>query len=614
MNRRERRVVSKAKSKAIAPNIVDLKTSVITSLRAGDLLGAEMSCRRAIEGAPDDPEPLNLMAQVCCNADQFDHAVEWAIRAIRLDPKPEYLTTLGIALLNAGRCDDAVNAFDKAVQLRPNDAALWSDLGDALIAVGRALDAVLCFRRTLELDPIRASAAFKAGGILRETRQLEDAVAFLDVSNNLQPEHSPTLRLRALALDGLGRHAEALRDNLRADELQPNDPEIGNGIGYDLMKLGRYTESLEWFDRAIEVQPDFAQAIHNKALSLFQLNRFGEAAEAFERLQQIDGKNPEAIWDFALLQMLMGNFEAGWRGREARFDLPSVAPRYPTFGRPRWDGSAPLDGKTIVLYADEGLGDAIQFARYAPMVARLGARVVLVVQKELRSLLSGLDGVAQCLSKSDPVPSFDFHCPISSLPMAFRTRLDSIPAARSYLPAPSPELVSTWDERLGAHDKLRVGVVWSGNPKHCNDLNRSMSLRVMQQLLDLDATFVSLQKDLRENDRETLARTKIVDLTPHLASFVDTAALTSCLDVVVTVDTSVAHLAGGLGRTTWTLLPFTPDYRWLIDREDTPWYPTMRLFRQGAERDWNIVIDRVRDELGKQVSLFGTTLKATPTS
>jgi tetratricopeptide (TPR) repeat protein len=594
----KRRAITKnAKSESVTPDRAEPRAAVIAAMRAGNMLSAQALCRQALEERPEDPERLILMALVCFNAGQFDHAVEWAARAIRRDPRPDYLTTLGTALLNAGRCEDAVNVFDKAVQLKPNHAELWSNLGDALVALGRASEAILCFNRTFELEPQRANAAFKAGGILREVGQLDEALAFFDACKKLQPDHSPTLQLRALTLDGLGRHEEALHDNLRADALEPANPSVWVCIGYDLMQLGRHAEALPWFDRALEVQPDFVRAIHNKALSLFQLNRFNEARVVFERLMELDGHNPEAIWDFALLQMLMGDFEAGWVGREARFNLPSVKVRYPRFDQPRWSGDEPLEGRTVLLYADEGIGDSIQFARYAPMVAGPGARVVLVVEKAVRPLLAGLSGVAECLSKSDPLPAFDLHCPISSLPLAFRTRLDTIPAAQSYLPAPPPGRIRAWQDRLGPHDRLRVGLVWSGNPNHSNDRHRSMPLNLLMPLLDVDATFVSVQKDPREDDRITLASSGILDLTEHLTDFVETAALLSCLDLVITVDTSVAHLAGGLGRPTWILLPFTPDFRWLIGRDDSPWYPSVRLFRQTETRDYADVILRVRAEL-----------------
>jgi hypothetical protein len=284
--------------------------------------------------------------------------------------------------------------------------------------------------------------------------------------------------------------------------------------------------------------------------------------------------------------------------REARWKKanPGV---YPKFSEPRWFGKTSIEGKTIVICADEGLGDTIQFARYVPMLALLGARVILAVDPPAHALLSGLSGVSQSLRKDiDVLPAFDLHCPMSGLPLAFGTRLDTIPPGISYLPPVPESRVQAWQDRLGPHDRLRVGLVWSGNPAHSNDHNRSTSLRTFTGLLDLDATFISLQKDPRPGDQAMLReRTDIVDPTADLTDFVETAALLSCLDVMVTVDTSVAHLAAALGRPTWILLPYDPDYRWLLGRDDSPWYPTARLFRQGKARDYATVLDRVRSEL-----------------
>jgi hypothetical protein len=241
--------------------------------------------------------------------------------------------------------------------------------------------------------------------------------------------------------------------------------------------------------------------------------------------------------------------------------------------------------------------------RYVPLLAARGARVILGVQDELGPLLSGMAGVSLCLPRSaGAVPAYDFHCPITSLPFAFATRLDSIPAGKSYLPSPRADRVQAWEERLGRRDRLRVGLVWSGSPQHHNDRNRSIPLRILARMLDVDASFISLQKGVRVEDEAVLReRSDIVDLTAHLADFAETAALISCLDLLITVDTSVAHLSGALGRPTWILLPYAPDYRWLLDREDSPWYPTARLFRQDASRDYTRVVDRVRCELQSRI-------------
>jgi hypothetical protein len=361
---------------------------------------------------------------------------------------------------------------------------------------------------------------------------------------------------------------------------------------------------LPWFDEALEVWPNFVEALNKKAISLVELHRFDEAMAAFERCMAIDPSRAATAWNLALIQLLTGNFEAGWPGREARWRSPelSAAADYLKLSTPMWHGED-VAGKTVVVGADEGLGDIIQFARYVPMLAKRGALVVLVVNKALCPLLAGLPGVSICLPKlADTVlPPFDFHCPVTGLPVAFRTELKTIPSA-GYLPPISPERVGFWEDRLGPHDRLRVGLVWSGNPKHGNDRNRSIPLRLMTSILDVDATFVNLQKDPRSDDKAALASSGMFDQTVHLTDFVETAALISCLDLVITVDASVAHLAGALGRPIWILLPYVPDWRWLLDRDDSPWYPTVRLFRQTETREYASVLNRVRMELAALVA------------
>lgn len=271
-----------------------------------------------------------------------------------------------------------------------------------------------------------------------------------------------------------------------------------------------------------------------------------------------------------------------------------------------WLGGESVEGKTILIAADEGLGDTIHFARYIPMLAEQGARVLLAVQDPLHRLMSNLSGTSHCapMSAIGTLPAFDLHCPISSLPLAFKTRLDTIPS-EPYLPSPPGSLVQAWENRLGPRTRLRVGLVWSGDPSHVNDETRSIPLRTLSRILDVDADFISLQKALRPHDAAVLReRRDIIDLTAELTDFTDTAALICCLDLVITVDTSVAHLAGALGRPTWILLPWTPDYRWLLDRTDSPWYPSVRLFRQTETREYESVLDRVRDKLLAPAAAF----------
>jgi tetratricopeptide (TPR) repeat protein len=570
-------------------------------MQAGRHLDAQICCERAFALDAGHADTLHLMGLLSLHAKQYDAAIEWIDRANRADPKRDYLLSLGTALEQQGLHEQALKAFDKTVQMKPDDAELWARFAYAHVLVHRPAEAILGLQHALKLNPRYWYAASNCAVLLLQSERFEEALVHFNLCDELQPNQAPTLHGRAVALHNLNRFEEALADSRRAQALDPTNAEICNNIGAALQKLGRYEEALEWFDRTLGLRPNFVGALNNMASALIEIQRFDEAVLVYRHLKKIDPNNAETDWNMAQLHLLSGDFEAGWQEREARWKIPSLpgTAAYPRFPQPMWLGAENIEGKTILVCADEGLGDTIQFVRYAPMLAALGARVILLPQESLYPLLSGLPGVAQCLPNLDRgLPAFDVHCPIMSLPLAFRTTLETIPAPTSYLPTPAEDRRQVWEDRLGQHDRLRVGMVWSGNPKHKNDHNRSIPLRTFSSILVADASFVSLRKDPRSVDKAILLeRTDIVDLTAHLTDFMETAALISCLDLVITVDTSVAHLAGALGRPTWMLLPYTADWRWLLDRDHSPWYPTVRLFRQTEMRDYASVLDRVRTEL-----------------
>ena len=573
-------------------------------LQSGRHLDAQLCCEQALAIDPRHVDSLHLMGLLSLQARQYDHAIEWIARASRQDTRAEYLVSLGIALTQQGLHGEAFKAFDAAVKITPGDAETWLYHGDVLAKLQRAADAVTSYQQVLKLNPRHADAAFRCSVLLRNLSRIEEALAHFDLCDQLRPNDAVVLEQRGLLLQELKRFEEALDAHLRAYPHKPASPDICNNIGAAMLKLRRYEEALPWFDRALALLPGSIPVLISKAAALAKMLRLDEAFAVYAQAEAIDPGNADIAFLKSELQMLTGDFEAGWIGREARWKT-RVTNGYPNLPQPMWLGDGPIEGKTILVFADEGLGDTIQFARYIPMLAARGARVILWVDDPLSSLLSGLSGVFRLITKSDPLPAFDLHCPICSLPLAFRTRLESIPSD-VYLPRPAPARVRAWEKRLqsrsGPRRKLRVGLAWSGNPNHWNDHNRSLQLQQLLPLLDLDAAFVSLQKAPRPDDKAQFEKTEIVDLTAHLTDLSETAGLMSCLDLVITVDTSVAHLAGALGRPTWVLLPYTPDWRWLVGRDDSPWYGSVRLFRQDRRRDYAPVIARVREALQARLS------------
>lgn len=604
MNRRERRAATKSsKAPGADPSVATPAALHEAGLRhfiAGRMLETQICCQKALALDGEHADSLHLTGLLCLQAEQYDHAVQWISRAIRQQPKTEYLNNLGTALLKQGRREEALATFDKAVQLDPNSADLWKNLGDVLADMERLEDAVLTYQHALKLNPCLWEAAHKAGLLHHRLGRTEEALACFRVHERMTADDGLKLQMRALVMYIEDKFEEGLRDIERAYAIDPTNAGTCSYAGVLLRQLKRDQEALPWFDRAISLRPDFLGAFHNKALALAQLHRFDEALAIYDRMKAI-GPAGVADFDASLIQLLIGDFEAGWARREARSSIPGLAVAHFAFSQPRWLGREPLEGKTILVPEDEGMGDTIQFARYLPMLAARNARVILCVNDPIFPLLAGMAGVSQCLPKSaQDLPAFDLYCPIGSLPLAFETRLQTIPPGVGYLPMPAAARMQVWEERLAAlcaGKKRRVGLVWSGNPKHLNDRNRSIPMRVYRRLLDLDVAFISLQKEPRPDDKAELEQTDIIDISAHLTDFTETAALINCLDLVITVDTSVAHLAGALGRPTWILLPYLPDWRWLLNRDDSPWYPSARLFRQDETRDYSRVLDNVRSAL-----------------
>jgi tetratricopeptide (TPR) repeat protein len=581
-------------------------------LHAGRFQDAEQYGRQALALDARHADSLHLMGLLAMLAKQPALAVEWFAEAIRQNADvADYFFNMAHALKELGRIDEAIKSFDRGLTLQPGYAEGWYNLGELLEQQKRLDEAIMSYDMALKAEPTYREAANAAALLYFETRRYEQALERFTRSAEIDPSQPGAFNFISRCHWALRQFEDALVNGFKAIALAPEHPELNKNLGLLLQKLDRHEEAITWLDKALALRPDFAPALNDRSTSLLALRRIDEAFAAIDRAIAIDPECADYHWNKALMQLLIGDFE-GWRGREwgRKCVLVNFVDRQ--FTTPQWFGEEPVAGKTILLHSDEGLGDTIQFARYAALVAGRGARVILEVHDPLHALLSGIEGVSLCLPKSaDTLPDFDLHCPLSSLPLAFKTALETIPAARSYLPPLPDARVQEWQARLGAHDALRVGLVWSGNPDHTNDRSRSTTLRAMSDILDPRARFYSLQKEPRPEDRATLAgRSDIVDLTGHLTDFVETAALISCLDLVVTVDTSVAHLAAALGRPTWILLPFTPDYRWLLDREDSPWYPTARLFRQDERRDYARVLERVRAELGVLIDTFTSSLPA----
>lgn len=507
----------------------------------------------------------------------------------------------GLRLLETGSYVEAVHAFERVLQKQPrHPSALWY-LGRTLLKMGQAEKSLPCLRLAVELRPTAHDPLFDFGVALLATGRFEDAVRHLSQLVALKPGWIEARAELGYAQHKLNRHDDAEATLRQALSLDPRHAETYNRLGTVLAAQNRNEEAIECFFKSIELAPRFAHTWSNLGRALKAMNKLTEALQAYSHALAIEPKSATARFNQSIVQLLQGDLRKEvWLKYEYRWVVLNESPRR-GFTQPLWQGTESIAGKSILVYAEQGLGDTLQFVRYVPLLAAMGAAVHVEVQPALKALLAPLAGAASVIGRGEPLPHFDLHCPLMTLPFALDTRLETIPATTPYVSAPA-ERVATWQQKLGpATAGKRVGLVWRGNPNHANDANRSMPFELFQQVCQAgDCQFFPLQFQMNERETAFFAnQPACANHTGQIRDFGDTAAFIAQLDIVLTVDTSVAHLAGAMGKPVWLLLPFTPDWRWLLDRADTPWYPGMRLFRQPAIGDWARVIEAVIHELSQ---------------
>ena len=530
----------------------------------GDYSGAADAYRDALRLDPNDPEPYRctglLLHQLGRPQDGLAHLQE----AAKLGPdRPDVWATLGNAYLALRRYDNAALAFGKEIALGPSSAAAHLHLGDAHHGQGDLASAQACFARAIECDPCLVLAHLHSGTVLYELNRFEDAAA---------------AALAVLAV-------------------QPDFADAHSNLGNAYLALGRHDEAEAAFRNAIRLQPGCA-AYHSNLGTLLTARRcLPDALDAQRTALAIDPNFVDAHYNHAISLLLDGQWAEGWVHYEARWLLPWNKPR--PFVQPRWDG-APLDGRSILLHAEQGLGDMLQMARYVPMVAARGGRVLLEVHEPLVRLFTTVPGVQQVVPLGGALPPFDLHCPMFSLPLVFDTRVDTVPAKPYLLADPAVRIPDHLAEVLRDRPGLRVGLVWAGADQIGATVNRDRSI-TLEQMARLAAipgiALYGLQKDIDPHTATVARATGIVDLMRDVVDFADTAALVDQLDIVIGIDTSTIHLAAAMGKRVWLLSRFSGCWRWLADGVDSPWYPSLRIYRQDRPGNWDGVIDRIKRDL-----------------
>ncbi len=597
---------------AIRPDHVEAlanRGAALTAMRRYD--EALSSCDRALALRPDLADAHVNRGNALHASDRFTEAVLAFDRALALQPNyAEAHYNRGNALYALKRHEEALASVDAALALRPDYVEALTNRGAVLHALDRDEGALASLDRAIALEPNNVEALVNRGVALNALKRYDDALACYESALRLCPDHLDALTNRGVALHDLTRYEEALASQDDALALRPDFAEALSNRGNALQELRRFDDALTSFDRALALQPDFAEAHSNRGNVLQELRRFDEALTSYERALTLRPDFADGHFNASVCRLLRGDFARGWQQHEWRWETKQLRAVKRRFSQPLWTGASDLAGKTILLHAEQGFGDTIQFCRYVPQVVERAAHVVVEVQKPLCELMKSLTGRAKILPRGAALPDFDLHCPLLSLPLAFGTRLETIPSQTPYLAAPEHK-TSAWRDRLGKHElgnheRPRVGLVWAGDPRKslpgANRIDRQRSLQFDQlaPVLEVhDCEFYSLQKgdDAQTQLRSSTLSRRITDWSADFHDFSDTAALIENLDLVIAVDTAVAHLAGALGKPFWLINRYNTCWRWLVDRDDSPWYPTARLFRQDATRDWRPVIARMASAL-----------------
>ncbi|MBC8750745.1 MULTISPECIES: tetratricopeptide repeat protein [Paraburkholderia] len=512
---------------------------------------------------------------------------------------PELVFWCGVVLTESGRIAEALACLDEGLVIAPDDGQLLYASCVALDLLHERDELLRRCDQLLARNPDNVAAWVGRGNaLLGLDRHIEASGSYAEALARM-PEHIDALRNRAAALRGLGDMEAALAHYDRALSITGPHAELLYNRALALQQLGRFDDALASHAAASQAPAESAPGLFTRAVALQQLGEHKAALADFLLACEHDPHHGGARRSEAFCRLLMGDFEAGWKLHETRWQASDVLLRRRHADRPLWLGTESVAGKTVMLHAEQGFGDTLQFCRYASLVEQKGATVILEVPAVLAELLRSLRGASRIVTEADVTPAFDLQCPLMSLPLALRTALDTIPADIPYLRADAVRR-EAWGRRLDAvalPKRLKIGLAWAGNPRHNNDENRSLPFAALAPLLACDATFVSLQPQVRQRDAEAFAASGMLSFGDALANYADTAALVEALDLVISVDTSVAHLAGAVGRPVWILLPRVPDWRWLLEREDSPWYPSARLFRQARPGDWPAVIGHVRQAL-----------------
>jgi len=547
---------------------------------------------------PDHFDTLQLLGSLLAQIKKYSEAVKYLSKALEINPgDARTLCNQGIVLKELKRFDEALVSYAQAILVNPSYADAFNNQGIVLQELKRFDEALASYDQAIAIEPKFAQAYYNRGIVLQELKRFDEALASYDLAISINPNFVNAYNNKGVILKSLKRFDEALSIYNQAISIKPDHPKTYYNQGKTLQELNRHDEALACYDQAIKIDPNYLEAYNNRGNTLQAIKQFDRALVNYNHAIAIRPDYADAYFNKSTLLILRGDYKEGWQLYEWRWKQKHNINSRRSYKQALWLGNESLINKTLLITMEQGFGDYIQFIRYALLAEQSGAKVILEAPLLLMKLTATLKGHFILIESGKSLPDFDYYCPVVSLPLAFKTSVETIPAPLSYLYVDEAKK-QQWNKRLGKHVMTRIGLVWAGNPDHTNDRNRSLLLKQFSSLFTLSFEFHSLQKDIREVDSQTIMDfPHIYQHQDELQDFSDTAALVDAMDVIISVDTSVAHLAGAMGKKLWLLLPYLPDFRWMLNREDSPWYPSARLYRQEKINDWNAPLQKLKNDL-----------------
>jgi tetratricopeptide (TPR) repeat protein len=600
--------------------------------QAGQLTQAIEGYQFILADNPNDAQVLYLLGTVYCQIQQSAKAIPLLQASVQINPDNPYALNNLATILQHEQPEQSLMYFHRATTLLPNYPSAWFNQGNLLARLGQTDAALASLKQAIAQQADYIEAIVACANLLRDHQRIAEAFPLYASALQYAPHNGDIYFSLAIAQKLSGQVEQAYASYQQCIQYSPDNASAWFNLGNLELDWQHYQAAIEAYDKALSIRPHYPEAYLNRGNAYGALEEFDAALNDYNQVislkpnhgdaycnrgniykalnqvdlalanyQQADATHEdyaEAKWNQALMHLVKGEYLVGWALYEWRLKMPSYQANCQYFDQPEWRGDFAIQDKVLLVYAEQGYGDCIQFCRYLPQLLQRCAKLVVQVHRALVTLIQTVAPDIQVIAKGSPLPAFDAYCPLLSLPYVFHTSLDTVPANIPYL-ATEPARVKKWKPKTRKGRPWRIGLAWSGSDKHENDHNRSIALAMFAELLSLPVEWHSLQKEYRPHDMQALQHSPLQQHQAKLTEFADTAALIQTLDMVISVDTAVAHLAGALGKPVWLLMAFAPEYRWLLSRNDSPWYPTMRIFRQRELANWQDVMEQVQLELAQ---------------